>query len=58
MGALGAFISGAGPSIIAVADAQDKTFLSRAQMYCADHFPDWTPIRLDCDEMGAVVREI
>ena len=55
MGALGAFISGAGPSIIAVVESHDKTYLSRAQMYCAQHFPHWKPIRLTCDEVGAVV---
>ena len=58
MGALGAFISGAGPSIIAVVNAHDKTYLSRAQMYCEQHFPHWTPIRLVCDEVGAVVSEV
>ena len=58
MGALGAFISGAGPSIIAIVDASDKTYLSRAQMYCEQHFPHWTPIRLTCDEVGAVVRTV
>lgn len=56
MGALGAFISGAGPSIIAIVDAQDKTYLSRAQMYCAQNFPDWEPICLHCDEVGARVE--
>ena len=55
MGALGAFISGAGPSIIAIVDAQNKTYLSRAQMYCAQHFPQWDVIGLHCDEMGASV---
>ena len=55
MGALGAFISGAGPSIIAIVDASDKTYLSRAQMYCEQHFPHWTPIRFTCDEVGATV---
>lgn len=57
MGALGAFISGAGPSIIAVVASHDKTYLSRAQMYCEQHFPHWKPIRLVCDEVGAVVCE-
>lgn len=55
MGALGAFISGAGPSIIAVVDSTDKTYLSRAQMYCEQHFPHWKPMRLTCDEVGATV---
>ncbi len=58
MGALGTFISGAGPSIIAVVDAHDKTYLSRAEMYCEQHFPHWKPIRLVCDEVGAVVTKI
>lgn len=58
MGALGAFISGAGPSIIAVVDKGDKTYLSRAQMYFSEHFKNWTPILLHCDEVGAQVQEI
>jgi homoserine kinase len=56
MGALGTFISGAGPSIIAVVDSGDKTFLARAQMYFAEQFPNWTPVLLHCDEVGAVVE--
>ncbi len=58
MGALGAFISGAGPSIIAIVDAHDITYLSRAQMYCAQNFPAWTPLCLHCDEAGARVEII
>ena len=58
MGALGTFISGAGPSIIAVVDAHDKTYLSRAEMYCEQNFPHWKPIRLVCDENGAVVTKV
>lgn len=58
MGALGAFISGAGPSIIAIVDAQDKTYLSRAEMYCAQNFPQWKPICLHCDEVGARVESV
>lgn len=58
LGALGAFISGAGPSIIAVVDSADKTYLSRARMYCEAHFPDWHPMALHCDEVGARVETI
>lgn len=58
LGALGAYISGAGPSIIGVVDAKDKTYLSRAQSYCAEHFPDWSPIGLRCDEGGARIEII
>lgn len=58
MGALGVFISGAGPSIIAVVDAQDITYLSRAQMYCEHNLPNWQPICLHCDEVGAKIEII
>lgn len=58
MGALGAFISGAGPSIIALVDACDKTYLARARMYCDQNFPGWSPILLHCDEVGARVEHV
>lgn len=57
LGALGAFISGAGPTIIAMVDKTDLTYYSRAQMYFAQSFPDWMPVLLHCDEVGAVVSE-
>lgn len=58
LGALGAFLSGAGPTIVAMVDKEDKTYYSRACMYFADRFPDWTPVLLACDEVGAVVKEV
>lgn len=58
LGALGAFISGAGPTIIAVVDKKDMTYYSRAQMYFADRYPDWTPVLLHSDETGAVVTQL
>lgn len=57
LGALGAYISGAGPTIIAVVDSADKTYFSRAQMYCEEHYPNWKPLLLHCDETGAVVTK-
>ena len=57
LGALGAFLSGAGPTIIAMVDKEDKTYYSRACMYFAERFPDWTPILLTCDEVGATIVE-
>ena len=57
LGALGAFLSGAGPTIIAMVDKQDQTYYSRACMYFADRFPNWTPVLLSCDEVGATVTE-
>lgn len=58
LGALGAFISGAGPTIIAMVDKKDMTYFSRAQMYFSDRFPNWKPILLRCDETGAVVKQV
>lgn len=58
MGALGTFISGAGPSIIAIVDKNDRTFLSRAQMYFREQFSNWVPVRLHCDEIGAQITKL
>ncbi len=55
LGALGAFISGAGPTIIAVVDKADLTYFSRAEMYFAENFPNWKPMLLHSDEVGALV---
>ena len=55
LGALGAFLSGAGPTIIAMVDKEDKTYYSRACMYFAERFPNWKPVLLSCDEVGALV---
>lgn len=57
LGALGAFLSGAGPTIIAMVDKEDKTYYSRACMYFAGRFPDWTPVLLTCDEVGATIAQ-
>ena len=57
LGALGAFLSGAGPTIIAMVDKEDKTYYSRACMYFAGRFPDWTPVLLACDEVGATIAQ-
>ncbi len=56
LGALGTFLSGAGPTIIAMVDKEDKTYYSRACMYFADRFPTWKPVLLACDEVGATVE--
>lgn len=57
LGALGAFISGAGPTIIAMVDKRDMTYYSRAQMYFAERHPDWKPMLLHSDEVGAFVTK-
>ncbi len=58
LGALGTYISGAGPTIIAMVDMVDNTYLSRAEIYFAEKYPDWQPILLKCDEVGATVENI
>ncbi len=58
LGALGAFISGAGPSIIALVYKGDRDYLSRAQDMCKDRYPRWTPVKLRCDEVGATVKRM
>lgn len=57
LGALGAFISGAGPTIIAMVDKRDMTYYSRAQMYFAERHLDWKPMLLHSDEVGAFVTK-
>jgi len=58
LGALGAFISGAGPSIIALVYKGDRDFLSRAQEMCRERYPHWKAVKLRCDEVGATVKRL
>ena len=58
LGALGAYISGAGPSIVAMVYKGDRDYLSRAQAMCAEKYPHWKAVQLRCDEVGATVKRI
>lgn len=58
LGALGAFISGAGPSIIALVYKGDRDYLARAQAICAEKYPRWKAMQLRCDEVGTTVKFI
>ena len=58
LGALGAFISGAGPSIIALVYKGDRDYLSRAQAMCQEKYQNWHVVQLRCDEIGATVKRI
>lgn len=58
LGALGAFISGAGPSIIAMVYKGDRDYALRAQAMCAEKYPHWHAVQLRCDEVGATVKRI
>ncbi len=55
-GALGAFISGAGPTIIAMVYEGDREYIARAEELCRGRYPKWHPVKLQCDETGAVVK--
>ncbi len=58
LGALGAYISGAGPSIVAIVDSVDLGFEKRVKNRFAEVLPEWQPVMLDCDEEGATVTKI
>lgn len=58
LGALGAYISGAGPSIIAINYKGDRDFIARAEALCKEKYPHWKPQLLRCDEVGAVVKRL
>ncbi len=53
LGALGAYISGAGPSLVAIVD--DLGFETKARALVSERFPRWEVLMLHCDEVGAVV---
>lgn len=57
-GALGAYISGAGPSIVALVDRVDFEFERRAIERFSERLPNWKPVMLDCDETGVTVENI
>lgn len=58
LGALGAFISGAGPSIVAIVYKGDRDYITRAQELCEKHYPHWKAVQLRCDEVGATVKRL
>ena len=46
LGALGAFISGAGPSIVAIVYKGDRDYITRAQELCEKLYPHWKAVQL------------
>ena len=56
-GAAGACISGAGPTLLAIADAEEKGFQKAIERILQDEYPAWRVQFLSCDETGARVRE-
>jgi homoserine kinase len=58
IGALGAYISGAGPTIMAIVDREDTGFEIRAKVRFSEMLPKWKPVMLDCDETGVTVERV
>ena len=58
LGALGSFISGAGPTIMAVVDRASLDYEKRVREHFTEEFPNWTVRMLDCDETGVTVEKI
>lgn len=54
-GAYGAFISGAGPTILAIIDANDTQYFNKINLYCNEKYPNWQLHELTCDENGTVI---
>lgn len=57
-GAYAAFISGAGPTLMAMINVTDIGFTDRAKAELLKTFPNWKLCMLDCDEQGAVVEDV
>ncbi|MDL2273653.1 homoserine kinase [Oscillospiraceae bacterium OttesenSCG-928-G22] len=58
LGALGSYISGSGPTIIAIVDSVDLGYHDRALARFSEVLPEWRPIMLTCDEVGATVEHV
>lgn len=56
-GAYAAFISGAGPTLMAMINVTDIGFVDRVKKDLASDFPNWKLYLLDCDENGATVLD-
>ena len=54
-GALGTYVSGAGPTVVAIIRTGDEDFYVRARETCAQSLPGWQVMPLLCDRQGAVV---
>ncbi len=57
-GAYAAYISGAGPTLMAMINVTDLLFADRTKEELKSTFPGWQLKILDCDEDGATVSEV
>lgn len=56
-GAYGAYISGAGPTLMGIVNVTDLGYCERAKADLLKNDKGWDLVMLDCDETGAVVEE-
>lgn len=54
-GALGCYLSGAGPSLMAIGAGEDKKFVDKINKFITEDYPDWNIYVHKIDELGAVV---
>lgn len=57
-GAYAAYISGAGPTLMAMVNVTDIEFADHVKKELAATFPNWKLCMLDCDEQGAFSEEL
>jgi homoserine kinase len=57
LGALGTYISGAGPALISMIRVTDIDFLNKAQQAVEERCPGWQVMQFDCDENGTSVEK-
>jgi homoserine kinase len=56
LGAYGVYISGAGPTMMAMVDISDLQFKQRAEEEMKKNHPGWRVVMLESDEMGATAE--
>lgn len=57
-GAYAVYISGAGPTLMAMVNVTDLQFADRARKELTERFPGWQLVMLDADEEGAVAEAV
>ena len=58
LGALGCFLSGAGPTIMTVVGSEDKAFKSNIKKFIEENNLKYTVVELKIDKIGATVLEV
>lgn len=56
-GALGVYISGAGPTLIAVVRANNQNFIKKLKLQTEEEFPEWRVLPLQSDHCGARIYQ-